>query len=107
MVRAESVGNAFRRLHDAGLLAALPAERAFDLWLIALRAGKTSPSEAAKLLGGDPALWRPRISRAVANTKRAKLVTRVSRGTYRLEGPGVTRADELVREFRKLFRQLL
>jgi hypothetical protein len=90
-------------LHAAGLLS---GDRQFDFWLIALRAGASSPADAAALAGGAPALWRPRISRSMSDPRRARLVRRVRRGEYRLTAVGARRADALVVSFRTTFRQL-
>jgi len=74
--------------------------REFDQWLIALRASPATPAEAARRLGLEPRVMRPRISRWRHNPAYAPFFRRDDTGHYRLTATGATHADRAVRQLR-------
>jgi hypothetical protein len=90
-----------RRLRAAGF-----GGPEFDLWLVALRPSDATPVQAARRLGLEPRIMRPRVSRWMANPACAALVERDDSGNYRLTPVGAARADKVVRQLRVMLAGL-
>jgi len=76
-----------------------------DLWLIALRVGSATSAVAARRLGLEPRVMRPRISRWM-RADAAGFVQRDDSGNYRLTAVGAGRADRAVQQLRALLVRL-
>lgn len=89
-------------------LASFPlAGREFDLVLVALRAGETTPAGVAARLGVRSGSVRTLLSRSLAaGGERARLLRRDPDRGYRLTGAGARRADAVARKLLLVFAGL-
>jgi hypothetical protein len=98
--QAERVVAAVRRLREAGFAA---ADGEFDLWLLALYCGETTPEKGATAMGIDPRTMRTRISRWEGADGWRGLVVRPEPGCYELTHTGKTRAEKWAFEVGRQF----